>query len=188
MTLLGVPYHSRKRYALNHLFDWLEQAELPNTEVILREHRGTFGEKDAVKTQREFFRTLAVDRNFSHLMYVGADTIPPLDVLPRLLAHNQDVVGAVYYNRHDPTHAIAWKDPEWNFRESIPKDGLHEVEGMGMDCVLFSRKAFTSFSFFDWGQSDDDYPAYDRLKHKGFKIYLDTSLTCKHYETTADYA
>jgi hypothetical protein len=187
VILLGVPYHSRKRYCLNHLFDWLEKAELPNTEVILREHRGTFGEPNAVKTQREFFRELAIQKNATHLMYVGADTIPPIDVLPRLLAHNKDVVGATYFNRHDKDHAIAWNTPEWNHRNNLT-DGLHEVRGMGMDAVLFTRKAFQSFSFMDWGQSDDDYPAYDRLKKQGFKIYLDTSLICRHYETDTYYA
>jgi len=190
MILVAIPYHRRKRYSLNHLFDWLEDAQLPNTEVILREHRGTFGEKDAVKTQREFFRELAINKKATHLLYVGADTILPLDALPRLLSHNVDVVGAVYYNRHDPDHAIAWKlgEAEWNHRKNLITDDLQEVDGMGMDAVLFSRKAFESFSFFDWGQSDDDYPAYDRLKQKGFKIYLDTSLIAKHYETASDYA
>jgi hypothetical protein len=182
-TLLGIPYHQKKRYCLNHVFDWLEKAELPDTEVVLREHRGIFGEKDAVKNQREFFRILAVNKNYSHLMYVGADTIPPLDVLPRLLAHNVDVVGAVYNSRFAADNAIAWREgqPEWNRKDKMPKDGIHEVSGMGMDAVLFSRKAFESTSFLDWEQNDDDYPYYDRLKEKGFKIYLDTALICKHY-------
>jgi hypothetical protein len=190
MILLGIPYHKKKRYCLNHLFDWLEEAELPNTEVILREHRGTFGEQDAVKTQREFFRTLAINKNYSHLMYVGADTIPPLDALLRLLAHKVDVVGAVYNSRFATENAIAWREgqPEWNIKGKIPTDGIHEVSGMGMDCVLFSRDAFESFSFLDWRQNDDDYPAYDRLKEKGFKIYLDTSLICKHYISEHEYA
>jgi hypothetical protein len=51
----------------------------------MRIHIGTFGEHDAVKNQREFFRKLAVERGHDYFYSMGADTIPPLDALERLV-------------------------------------------------------------------------------------------------------
>jgi hypothetical protein len=181
-TLVAIPQHNKKRYAIGPLLDWIRDAKLPDAEVLMRFHRGVYGEINAVKKQREYFRMMAVLTDCSHLLFIGADTIPPLDVLPKLLAHNKDVVGGVYYNRFQPNRAIVWKNgnPEWNERGLLPTE-LQEVDGMGMDCVLLSRKAFESVSFSDWDVNDDDYPYYDRLKEQGFKIYLDPQVVCKHY-------
>jgi len=172
--------------------NWLEKADLPDCEVVMRWHLGEFGEKDAVKIQREFFRQLAIEKGASHLYFMGADTIPPLDVIPRLLAHNKPIVGGIYYGRPrakngDPKRAVAWKhdDHGQNF---LRKNGLVELDGMGMDCVLFSREAFSSFSWEDYGVNDDDYPVYDTLRAKGFKVMLDPSITCRHYNTAEEYA
>lgn len=182
-VLVGLPYHPKKRYALDYVFDWIEQQTYKNVEVILRVHSGPFGERDAVKQQREFMRKVAVDHNHDYFYSMGTDTIPPLDIIEKLMAHDKDVVGAVYRQRKDHNQQpIAWRNQDDN--KAFMREGeLVTVDGMGMDAVLMSRKAFTSFSYMDWGQSDDDYPAYDRLKAQGFKIYLDTTQVCKHYMT-----
>lgn len=194
--LIAIPQHDKKRYCLDKLFDWLRDASLENCEVLIRYHKGEYGEKDGVKKQREFFRKFALEKDFTHLLFIGADTIPPLDVLPRFLAHNTDVVGGIYYGRRlasngNPYTAVAWKHRTdgFNTRENLEKlSGLVEVDGMGMDCVLFTRKALESFSYLDWVVNDDDYPAYDILKEKGFTVYLDTDLVCKHYNSEDSYS
>lgn len=190
MILVFVPYHAKKRHCIDHILDWVEHAELPDCEVILRWHTGPWGETDAVKKHREFARLLAVERQATHLFLMDADTLPPLDVIPRLLAQNVPVVGGIYHSRgSDNTNTpkiVAWRseDEAQNFQhEPSPV----EVDGMGMGCVLLNREAFTSFSFLDWKIPDDDYPAYDRLKQNGFKILLDTSIVCRHYETKDKY-
>ena len=126
------------------------------------------------------------------MFFVGADTIPPLDVLPRLLAHDKPVVGGVYYGRNqadngNPKAAVAWKHEDFS-QQWLETKGLVELDGMGMDCVLFNREAFTAFSYSDWEVNDDDYPAYDRLKTKGYKCLRDTTIICKHYDTAESYA
>lgn len=191
MILVAIPYHERKRYCLDHLFDWVDKADLKGCEVILRWHKGPFGETDAVKQQREFFRQLAVEKGASHLLFIGADTIPSLNVLPKLLAHDKDVVGAVYMGRPgadngDPKRAVAWQHSDHD-QGFLDQCSLVKVDGMGMDCVLFSRKAFTSFTW-NYGVNDDDYPVYDTLRSQGYEIWLDPSLICKHYETKDLYA
>jgi hypothetical protein len=187
-VLVGLPYHPRKRYANQYVMDWVENQTHKDVEVVMRWHMGTFGEPDAVKTQREFFRKLAVERGHDHFYSMGTDTIPPLDVLDKLLAHNKDVVGAVYRQRKETEkpNVIAWRkgDEKQTFMNEGP---LVKIDGMGMDSVLFSRKAFTKFTYFDWTYPDDDYPVYDILKGKSYDIWLDTTQICKHYMTKEHY-
>ena len=188
LILIAIPYHEQKRYCLNELFDWIRDADLSGSEILIRFHRGSYGEKDAVKKQREFFRQQAEKLGVDYLFFVGADTIPPLDVLPKLLARNVDVVGGVYYGRQGASNgneltAVAWKhnQPEFNKRKNLEQlKGLVEVDGMGCDCLLLS-KAVLNTSWLDWPQTDDDYPFFDKLKEKGCKIWLDTEVVCKHY-------
>jgi hypothetical protein len=181
-VLVGIPYHPNKRYCLTELYDWIDNQTYKDVEIILRVHLGKFGEPDAVKTQREFFRKIALSHNHDYFYSMGADTIPPLDVLERLLAHKRNVVGALYNQRKDTDkpNPIAWRkaDPEKKFMQ---EDGLIKVDGMGMDAVLFSQKAFSNFSYMDWGSPDDDFPVYDHLNYSGFNIWLDKSIVCKHY-------
>lgn len=195
MILIGIPYHKEKEYCLEPLFKWIAEANLKDCEVIMRVHHGNFGEKDAVKTQREFFRQLAIQKDATHLMFVGADTIPPLDVVQQLLASNKDVVGGVYYGRNqkiigENDTAVAWRDGETHFNTRAnleSKTDLLEVTGMGMDCVLFTRKAFTAVSFMDWFVSDDDYPYYNRLKQIQISTNLNPLVVCKHYYAKDKY-
>ena len=168
--------------------DWLESADLGDAEVIMRWHRGTFGEKDAVKQQREFFRNHALIHEFTHLYFLGADTIPPLDVIPKLLAHDKDVAGALYNSRNHGTRLtpLAWRDSGDPYG-CLKEQGLVEVDAMGMDAVMFSANALRDFSFTSYERNDDDWPVYRILTGKGHKIYVDTTLVCKHYQTDKDF-
>lgn len=172
MILIGIPYHPAKQYALTPLLTWINQQT--GYEVVLRVDTGTYGRPDAVKQQLEFFRTLALDNRASHLLIVEADTIPPVDVVQRLVAHGMDIVGALYHYRDETHPAVAWP------KENITT-GLCEVDGMGTGCVLLSNRALQEFSFFDWDGTDADYPMYDALKAKGYPIYLDAETVCRHY-------
>lgn len=178
MSIIGIPYHPAKRYALPHLFDWLDQQK--DCEVLLRVDTGSYGRKGAIKEQLEFFRMLAIRKKARYLLIVEADTVPPVDVLQTLIAHKKDIVGALCRYRTTEAPICAWP------KESIT-EGLCEVEGMGTGCVLLSRKAFSSFSFYDWDVPDHDYPMYDLLRQKGFKVFLDTNAVCRHYADAFTY-
>lgn len=188
-VLIAIPYHKNKRYVIDHLFNWLETAELGDAEVIMRWHRGPFGEKDAVKKQREFFRLHALNNGYTHLYFIDVDTIPPIDVIPRLLAHDEDIVGALYNSRNHggKLAPLAWRDASQPYDFLGQEPGVFEVDGMGMGAVMFSAKALQEFSFIDNGFEYDDWPVYRHLASKGYKIYVDTTLVCKHYATDKEY-
>lgn len=193
MILIGIIYHKNKRYCLNHLLDWLEQADLTDCDVVMRWHLGEYAEQNAVKQQRQYFRNLTLEKDYSHLYFIDCDTIPPLDVIPRLKAHNKDIVGAIYHSRHQQSlyHngqkvPLAWRDSPEPYGY-LNEGNLVEIDGMGMGAVLFSAKALND-AVFDQHQGDqDDWPVYRILKSKGYKIHLDQTLICKHYDTENRY-
>lgn len=181
MILVGIPYHPAKRYALNHVMDWLEQQTYKDIEIVMRIDSGEYGRPGALKQQFERLRQCATNNiAISHMYIMEADTIPPLDVIDKLLAHDKDIAGALYHYRSADKPAVAW-----------PKDkitsGLVQVDGMGTGAVLLSRNALCDFSFYDWPQPDCDYPMYDALKAKGYDVWLDCDLVCKHYINEEDY-
>lgn len=178
MILIAIPYHEEKAYAKDHLFEWYtsQHKYLP----IIITDTGKYGRVGAVKEQLEKLRLEAVKRDADAMVIVEADTIPPADAIDRLAAHNKDVVSALYRYRSEDAPVVAWP------KESIT-EGLCEVEGCGTGCLYLSRNAFTSFSFNDWEQPDADWPMCQELRSKGFKIYLDTNVVCKHYMNEKEY-
>lgn len=194
--LVAIPYHPVKRYCLNKTFDAIESLTYKNKEVILRSDPSEYGSENAVKKQREFFRKHALENGFDYLYFLGCDTIPPEGVLEKLLSHNEHIVGGVYWGRHgasngNPEGAVAWvhdmsqEDQKDYF---LQDNKLLEVDGMGMDCVLFSREVLEKISWLDWEQNDDDYPYYDLAKKAGYKVFIDTGVQCKHYFSEKGFA
>jgi hypothetical protein len=193
MVLIGIIYHKKKRYCIPRLLDWLEQADLTDCDVLMRWHLGEYSEPDAVKKQRQYFRTLTLQQGYSHLYFIDCDTIPPLDVIPRLLARHKDIIGAVYNSRHAQSQTykgqkvpLAWRDTPDPYGY-LNEGELVEVDGMGMGAVLLSKNALEDAVFDAHKGDQDDWPVYRLLASKGHKIYLDQSLICKHYETKDTY-
>lgn len=164
-----------------------------NKEIVLRFDPNVYGSKDACKKQREYFRKMAIDGGFDYLYFLGCDTIAPDDVIERLLAHGKNIAGGVYWGRAHADNGntnspVAWihdLSPEERNKKCLSGE-LITVDGMGMDCVLFSREILEKISFLEWEQNDDDYPFYDRAKNLGYKVYLDTTIQCRHYYGDVD--
>lgn len=195
-VLIAIPYHSSKRYCLDKTFDATEALTYPNKEILLRVDPCEYGSENAVKKQREFFRQYALDHGFDYLYFMGCDTIPPEGVIETLLSHGKDIVGGVYWGRHNapngkPEGAVAWKhdlSQEEQTKLFLTPDQLLKIDGQGMDCVLISRAVLEKVSWLDWEQNDDDYPFYDKAKALGYPNFIDTNIQCKHYFTKDGYA
>lgn len=198
-VLVAVPYHEKKRYCLPQLFDALNNLTYQNKEVVIRFDPNEYGSKNSCKMQREFFRKLMIEKDFDYLYFLGADTIPPNDVIERMLAHNKPIVGGVYWGRNNADNgnvgsAVAWLhgvDQKQQREMFLNEEKTYYVSGMGADCVLFSRNFLEKFTWLDWEQNDDDYPVYDLAIKQGFPVLLDCSIQCKHYfgeETCRGYS
>lgn len=198
-VLVAAPYHKAKDYCLPQFFAAANALTYQNKEIVLRVDPCEYGSDNAVKKQREFFRNLCLAGDFEYLYFMGIDTIPPEGVLERLLATAQandiKVIGGVYWGRHNaengtPEGAVAWiheLSQEEQTKVFSTTGTLIEVDGQGMDCVLIHRSILEKISWLDWEQNDDDYPFYDKCKALGHKVFIDTSIQCKHYFKSTGY-
>lgn len=192
-VLVAVPYHETKRYCLGALMDAANSLTYPAKEIVMRWDTGVYGGDNNVKIQRDFFRVLALNSQADYLFFMGADTIPPADVLERMVktaeANKIRIIGGVYWGRHNAENgqsnrAVAWiHDMKQNEQTRLfnTPNTLVEVDGMGMDAVLIHKEVFEKISWLSWEQNDDDYPFYDKAKALGYKVFIDTGIQCKHY-------
>lgn len=168
-VLICVPYHRYKRYSLNHLFDWVDEQ---THDVIIKVHTGKYGEKEILKKTFNYFRQLTLDGDYTHLLIVEADTIPPTDAIDKLLNNNVDVVSGLYRYRDEEKNIVAWGEKETD-------KNIVEVDGTGTGCLLLSRKALKNDWTYD--QIDADYPYMDKLRKNGIQPYLNKTVVCKHF-------
>jgi len=141
----------------------------------------------------------AMELNFQWLFFLDDDVICPPDTILRLLAHNKPIVSGLYYRRATPIIPVMLKEQginrNWITEFNIPE--LLEVDYVGAGCLLIHRDVLASLPpistqnhWFDWRVNRTDLPPHERMsedfvfcKHArngGYKIYVDTSVQCKH--------
>jgi hypothetical protein len=139
------------------------------------------------------------------LFFLDSDVIPPPDCILRLLSHNLPIISAMYCRR-SPPHSVPvmMKNHQWITR--FPMGSLVEAELVGAGALLVHRSVFEKVPpqrpgkpWFDWrvdmkGHMADplclseDYTWNHHIRQHGYKIYVDTSIRCKHVGLAeADY-
>lgn len=152
---------------------------------------------------------LAIDGDYDDLIWIDSDIEWEPEWFFKLLEYKEDVVGGTYRKKGDKEeYVIRAKE---NARID-PQTGLLEVTGLGTGFVKMSRKALTylwdtSPSYIDKKDNKErrlifdielkdkdlvgeDIVAFFKLIDGGFKIWLDTSMTCNHigpYKFTGNF-
>ena len=135
------------------------------------------------------------------LFFIDDDTFVPMDALPKLLAHDKDVVTGVYWMKKFPPQPLLFKKlgdgPIYNFQPGE----MIEIEGGGLGCCMVNMKVFDKLQkpYFkcDWTHIDstgrkykvpvgEDHYFYIHAKEAGFKIWCDTDILCDHYDVKTD--
>lgn len=91
----------------------------------------------------------AIQQGCDHLLFVDSDMEFPADGLTRLLAHQKDVVGGVYYSRKHPFNPICYNfrrdDGRISSLSEIP-EALFQLEVIGTGFLLVSRRVIELFN------------------------------------------
>ena len=142
------------------------------------------------------------------LLTIDSDIGPPLMVLEELLSHDKKVVGAVCWssmggekggrweNFGIPYPVIMSKNPEggWNVdREAASsKERLVECDAGSTACLLLHREVLEAIEppwfrlqYDEEGlcNAGEDFTFFDKVKKKGYGVYVDLALQCGHYKT-----
>lgn len=128
------------------------------------------------------------------LFFVDDDQVLRRDTLLRLLAHNVDIVGALYSTKHPPFIPTVFKDelePGKLYRHAFwsalgASRGLTPCVAVGTGAMLVRRRVFETIPkpWFHWGQGESDDVFFCRkAREHGFKIHVDTNAVVGHAST-----
>jgi len=121
-----------------------------------------------------------------YLFFLDDDNAFHPTVLKRLLAHNLDVVGALYFERKPP---FAPMPRRYRKPLLLHKPGLCEVDETGTSGLLVHRRVFDRLEqpWFVSGDNPDgtytspDYYFCGKAREAGFRVWVDTSVWLAHY-------
>lgn len=152
---------------------------------------------------------LALEGDFDCLMFIDSDIEWQPEDFFKFVESPYDVIGGTYRKKGDKeeyvVRNISQKQPD-------TRTGLVEVDGLGTGFVKLSRSALEylwnssepyvdpkdmkerrmicEVSIIDNSLHSEDIMMFCKLIEGGFKVYLDTSVTCNHigpYKFVGDY-
>jgi hypothetical protein len=128
-----------------------------------------------------------------YLWWVDDDCVLPqdLNILPRLIDHDKDIVIVPYFLRVKPHRVGVLNSPDIeyvegykNIKKSDLKKGLVEVSGGGTHCMLVNMKVYDAmelpwFALPEYGGTEDMYMCL-KAKRLGFGVWCDTDIEAGH--------
>lgn len=130
-----------------------------------------------------------VVKGYDYLFAVDHDITFDTDTLKRLLAHNKDLVSAVYMQRKEHEKSLEIYDTNGS-RFTTPLSGLLEpISACGFGCVLVKKDVFALVGYPQFKYHDaldhkdtfsEDHDFCRKAISKGFKLWADTSIVCGH--------
>lgn len=143
------------------------------------------------------------------LLTIDSDIGPPPMVLEELLSHGKKVVGAVCWSSMGGEEGGRWesfgipypvvmsKNPKggWNVDRKTVASGkrLVECDAGSTACLLLHREVLEAIEppwfrlqYDENGvcNAGEDFTFFDKVKAKGYGVYVDLALQCGHYKTT----
>lgn len=136
------------------------------------------------------------DPNWTHILFIDSDTIPPDDALKKLLLLNADVAAGMYpLNMNEGLHwSVSIEGTNWiPMQDDIP-DEPFEISSCGAGCLLVRKEVLVDinwpwfkFEFQKLYDNDgkgikegEDIYFCRRVKEEGYKIVADPSVKCRH--------
>ena len=156
-----------------------------------------------IKTKSEQFRARnaivegAYQTGCQYLLMLDDDHILDIDdtkgqsdryeFLRRLLIHDKDVIGALYYQRGGNCHPVVMHEAErggYRFlRDDEITHGLQKVDVTGGGCMLIKMAVFDKLSS-PWFEAEKEYGTdvqiCKKAKAVGFEVWCDTSIEIGH--------
>lgn len=131
-----------------------------------------------------------LDAGDEWLLFLDDDSVFAPDLLERLLAHDVDIVGALYLRRDMPFSAIAYEDVLEDGRfvplnvKKHPQDAMVEVRAVGTGGMLIRRNVFETMGD-PWFRRDEPHTE-DMIfcVECGFPVHVDLGAKIGHMTTT----
>jgi GT2 family glycosyltransferase len=150
--------------------------------------------KDRLTISRNILREKAIKEGYDYLFCLDQDTIPPHDIIEKLLSHHKEIVSGLYLNPFTRNNETKIKPVAWVYTRDdstklvfVREEVLHSgqcvpVNLVGTGCILIHRDVLEKITFRtepDKTGVDDNFFCID-VQKLGYTIWLDTSARCKH--------
>ncbi|MBU2634271.1 MAG: hypothetical protein KJ674_03420 [Nanoarchaeota archaeon] len=208
--LVGCPTSSLKEYSLDNYLEGLKNLE-GDFDVFLVDNskdgvyynklkdkgvnviKGEYFEsaRDRVINSRNILRKKVLDEGYDYFLSLEQDVVAPRDVIERLLKHGKKIVSALYFYLGDDGKTLlpmVWIHHEGKFARRLDIDEvmdgkLIEAITCGLGCVLIHKDVLKNIKFRYVKEKPgwDDIWFSEDAREKGFKVFVDTSIKCKHY-------
>jgi hypothetical protein len=130
-------------------------------------------------TGQNLCNTRACASDYSHMIFIAADTEPPSDIIPKLLEVNKNVVAA-----HSPTYCLPNRRASgaWNIPVATWVDP--STLCFSAACVMLDREAFRLLRWRideDEKRTDDPCLQHDAWFNHHWPVYVRTDCIARHY-------
>lgn len=130
---------------------------------------------------------MAIEEDFTHVLFVDSDMVFNPDMLIKLLKHDKDIIAVPYNKRRLPRESVVSPLETKDFGKNIPQ-GLFEVAAAGTGLMLIKTEVFhaLNYPFFDFSYRDvmtrigEDVHFCEMARKEGFSIWVDTAIQGAH--------
>ena len=216
--LIGCPTSDYKEYSLKEYLEGIKNLTYKNFDLVLVDNsedddyfnklrelginaiKGKYFDsaKDRVVYSRNILRKYCLENDYDYLLSLEQDVVPPKDAIERLLKHNKEITSALYFYLGDDKKTLMpmiWVHYEDEHAKRLmidetPDNELVEVITSGLGCVLIKRNVLEKIEFRHVKDEEpwDDLWFCEDAREKGFKVYVDTGIRCKHYIMGMDWS
>lgn len=132
---------------------------------------------------RNYIAAQAVKNDCTHLFFVDDDMILPEDTLDRLLAHDKDIVGAIYKTKYETQAEVI----EY-LNDERPTE-LFKCGALGTGCLLIKTEVFKNLPQpwfkYEWNPNGSVKRSHDWIfcedaRNQGYDIWADPTLEVGH--------
>jgi len=215
--LVGCPTSQHKEYCLKEYLEGVKNIE-GNFDLVLVDNsenndyynklkelgvkviKGQYFEnaKDRVIDSRNILRRYCLENNYDYFLSLEQDVVPPKDIIEKLLKHDKEIVCGLYFYLGDDDKTLlpmVWVHHHGEFAKrlrfhEVPENELIEVITCGLGCVLIKKETLDKirFRYVEGKEPWDDVWFCEDAREKGFKVYVDTGIRCKHYIKGMDWS
>ncbi|NIM46670.1 MAG: hypothetical protein GTN40_00725 [Candidatus Aenigmarchaeota archaeon] len=168
-----------------------------NENITKYDIRLVFSKRFPLDAARNELVEKALLENPDYLWFIDSDMLIPPNTLDNLFAKDKDIISALYFQRKPPYRPVVCmknKEGKYKLLDFVKLNALHEVDIVGFGCVLVKKEVFEKLkergynTFFEFKnihtdiveQLNEDMTFCENAKKEGFKVFLDTSIVCKH--------